>query len=140
MATCEQQYSPLALRQVLVVDDEAVIREGMRRILESDGYCVETSASGKTALEKMQERDFDVVITDLKMPGMDGIEVLKAIKILQPDVPVLMITGYATVDTAVEAMKYGAFDYIAKPFTLEQISEKVRKAMLSRPQSSKTSP
>lgn len=114
---------------ILVVDDEAVIREGMRRILESGNIRVESSASGRAAIEKIQEQDFDVVITDLKMPGMDGLEVLNAIKILQPDVPVIIITGYATVDTAVEAMKSGAFDYIAKPFTPEQISEKVQKAI-----------
>ena len=114
---------------LLVVDDEEVIREGMRRILEAEGYHVTNSASGRTAIEKIQERDFDVVITDLKMPGMDGMEVLKAIKILQPEVPVVIITGYSTVDTAVEAMKNGAFDYIAKPFTSDLIIDKVQKAI-----------
>src|SRR4030042_3864358 len=104
-------------QNLLVVDDEEVIRKGMRRILEAEGYQVTTSASGRTAIEKIQEQDFDVVITDLKMPGMDGTGVLKTIKILQPEVPVVIITGYSTVDTAVEAMKNGAFDYIAKPFT-----------------------
>ena len=101
----------------------------MRRILEAEGYQVATSASGRTAIEKIQEQDFDVVITDLKMPGMDGIEVLKTIKILQPDVPVIIITGYSTVDTAVDAMKSGAFDYIAKPFTSSLIIDKVQKAI-----------
>lgn len=114
---------------LLVVDDEEVIREGMSRILSAEGYHVDTSASGRRAIEKTQEIDFDVVITDLKMPGMDGMEVLKTIKILQPEVPVIIITGYSTVDTAVEAMKKGAFDYIAKPFTSELIIEKVRKAI-----------
>jgi len=114
---------------LLVVDDEVVIREGMRRILSAEGYHVETSASGRTAIEKIQEQDFDVVITDLKMPGMDGMEVLRTIKILQPEVPVIIITGYSTVDTAVEAMKNGAFDYIAKPFTSELIIDKVQKAV-----------
>ena len=127
-----KQESNAGVSNILVVDDEAVIREGMRRILESEGFRVETSASGRAAVEKIQEREFDVVITDLKMPGMDGIEVLKAIKILQPDVPVIIITGYATVDTAVEAMKNGAFDYIAKPFTSEQITEKVQKSIAER--------
>jgi DNA-binding NtrC family response regulator len=117
---------------ILVVDDEAVIREGMRRILEADGYVVETSASGYMALETVQEKSFDLVITDLKMPGMDGLEVLKAIKVLQPEIPVIIITGYSTVDTAVEAMKNGAFDYIAKPFTAEQISGKVRNAIAQK--------
>jgi DNA-binding NtrC family response regulator len=128
----EKNSRPDEPSNVLVVDDEAVIREGMRRILEGDGYRVDTSASGRAAIEKIQERDFDVVITDLKMPGMDGMEVLKTIKILQPDVPVIIITGYSTVDTAVEAMKSGAFDYIAKPFTPEQISEKVQKAIAQK--------
>ena len=114
---------------LLVVDDEEVIREGMSRILEAEGYHITTSASGRTAIEKIQERDFDVVITDLKMPGMDGIEVLKTIKILQPEVPVIIITGYSTVDTAVDAMKNGAFDYIAKPFTSDLIIDKVQKAI-----------
>lgn len=117
---------------ILVVDDEEVIREGMRRILEAEGYLVQTSASGQAAKERIQEEDFDVVITDLKMPGMDGIEVLKTIKILQPEVPVLIITGYSTVDTAVEAMRQGAFDYIAKPFTSDLIIGKLQKAIDSK--------
>lgn len=117
------------MARVLVVDDEKTIREGMRRILEGEGYTVRTSASGQAAAERIREENFDVVITDLKMPGMDGIEVLKTIKILQPDVPVLIITGYSTVETAVETMRQGAFDYIAKPFTSELIIGKVRKAV-----------
>ena len=115
--------------KVLVVDDEAVIREGIRRILENSDFQVETCASGRLALEMIQEKDFDLVITDLKMPGMGGMEVLKTIKILQPEVPVLIITGYSTVDTAVEAMKNGAVDYVAKPFTPEALLEKVAKAL-----------
>ncbi|OHB25692.1 MAG: Fis family transcriptional regulator [Desulfuromonadaceae bacterium GWC2_58_13] len=118
--------------KILVVDDEAVIREGIRRILEKEGYQVEPKSSGRVALERLQEEDFDLVITDLKMPGMGGLELLKAIRILQPDVPVILITGYSTVETAVEAMKNGAFDYLAKPFTPGQISEKVQKALDQR--------
>jgi DNA-binding NtrC family response regulator len=114
--------------RILVVDDEAVVREGVRRILEGDRYSVESCASGRAALDAMQEKDFDMVITDLKMPGMGGLEVLKTIKILQPEIPVIIITGYSTVDTAVDAMKNGAIDYIAKPFTPEQLIEKVGKA------------
>ncbi len=118
--------------RILVVDDEGVIREGIRRILENSGFGVEVTSSGHLAIEKLQEEDFDVVITDLKMPGMSGMEVLKAIRILQPDVPVLIITGYSTVDTAVEAMKNGAFDYLPKPFTPDQIVAKVEKAIEQR--------
>ena len=117
---------------ILVVDDESVIREGIRRILLQDGFQVETSSSGNLALERMQSADFDLVITDLKMPGMNGMEVLKAIRILQPDVPVVIITGYSTVETAVEAMKFGAFDYLAKPFTPEQILQLAESALKHR--------
>ena len=113
---------------ILVVDDEAVVREGVRRILEGDRYSVESCASGRAALDLMQEKDFKMVITDLKMPGMSGLEVLKAIKILQPEIPVIIITGYSTVDTAVDAMKNGAIDYIAKPFSPDQLREKVARA------------
>jgi DNA-binding NtrC family response regulator len=114
---------------ILAVDDDAVIRQGLRRILEGKGYSVETFASGALAVERMTTQNFDLVITDLKMPGMNGIDVLKHIKTVQPEVPIIMITGYSTVDTAVEAMKNGAIDYIAKPFTPEEIAEKVQSAL-----------
>ena len=117
---------------VLVVDDEAVVRKAMERILAREGMEVETCPSGYAAIQRMQEREFDLVVTDLKMPGMNGMEVLRTVKILQPEVPVIIITGYATVDTAVEAMRNGASDYIAKPFTPEQIVEKVRKALAQK--------
>jgi DNA-binding NtrC family response regulator len=113
---------------ILVIDDEAVVREGVRRILEGDRYSVECCASGHAALDLMQEKHFNMVITDLKMPGMSGLEVLKAIKILQPEIPVIIITGFSTVDTAVDAMKNGAIDYIAKPFSPDQLREKVAAA------------
>jgi DNA-binding NtrC family response regulator len=114
---------------ILVIDDEAVIRDGLQRVLEGERFDVETCRSGHIALERLQQKDYGLIITDLKMPGMNGIEVLKAVKALQPDIPVIMITGYATVDTAVEAMKNGAIDYIAKPFTPDQIHEKIERAL-----------
>jgi DNA-binding NtrC family response regulator len=115
--------------RILVVDDEKAIRDGLRQILEGEGYTVDLSDSGYSALEMLQAQDFQVVITDLKMPGMDGMEVLKAITILQPSVPVIFITGYSTLDNAVEVMKMGAFDYVPKPFTADIIIEKVQKAL-----------
>jgi DNA-binding NtrC family response regulator len=117
---------------IMVVDDEAVIREGLQRILEGERFAVDTCKSGHSAIEMLQQKEYDLIITDLKMPGMNGIEVLKAVKTLQPDIPVILITGFATVDTAVDAMKNGAFDYIAKPFTPDQIHEKVEKAFEQR--------
>ena len=114
---------------VLIVDDEKAIRVGLSRVLTSEGFSTELSDSGYSALEKLQTHDFQLVITDLKMPGMSGMEVLKAITILQPNVPVILITGYSTVENAVEVMKKGAFDYLAKPFTPDQLLEKVGKAL-----------
>jgi len=118
--------------KILVIDDEAVIREGIRQTMCLEGYEVEVAPNGKIGLEKLQKSSFQVVVSDLKMPGMHGIEVLKAIRVLQPDVPVIIITGYATVDSAVEAMKNGAFDYLTKPFLPEQIAEKINSAARQR--------
>ena len=125
----KKRYGGMEKVQILVVDDETVVREGIRRVLESDLYHVETCSSGRAALDLMQEKEFELVVSDLKMPGMSGLEVLKTVKILQPEIPVIIITGYSTVDTAVEAMKNGAIDYIAKPFSPEQLIEKVEKAL-----------
>ena len=114
---------------ILVVDDEAVIRDGLQRVLEGDRFAVETCMSGHNAIERLQEKNYGLVITDLKMPGMNGIEVLKAVKALQPDIPVILITGYASIDTAVEAIKNGASDYISKPFSPDLLLEKVQNAL-----------
>lgn len=117
---------------ILVVDDETVIREGLQRVLEGDLFEVETCSSGYHAIERLQEKEYGLIITDLKMPGMNGIEVLKAVKALQPDIPVIMITGFASIDTAVEAMKNGAADYISKPFSPDLLLEKVQNALSQR--------
>jgi DNA-binding NtrC family response regulator len=117
---------------ILVVDDEAVIRDGIKRVLECDRFEVETCRSGHLAIELLQEKDFGLIISDLKMPGMNGIEVLKAVKALQPDIPVIIITGYASIDTAVEAMKNGASDYISKPFAPDLLLEKVKHSLSQR--------
>ena len=114
---------------ILVVDDESVIRDGLARILEGDSFSVDTAKNGHAAIELLQQKEFDLIITDLKMPGMSGFEVLNAVKTLQPETPVIMITGFATVETAVEAMKNGTVDYIVKPFTPDQILEKVHLAL-----------
>lgn len=115
--------------RILIVDDEKAIRDGLQKILEGEGYQTDLSHNGYSAVEKLQVSEFELVITDLKMPGMDGMEVLNAISILQPNVPVIFITGYSTVENAVEVMKIGAFDYLPKPFTPKQLLEKVNKAL-----------
>jgi DNA-binding NtrC family response regulator len=118
--------------RLLIVDDEAVIRDGLKRVLEGESFVVETCSSGFSAIEIMQQREFDLIITDLKMPGMSGIEVLKSVRTLQPHIPVILITGYASIDTAVEAIKNGASDYISKPFTPDILLEKVQNALSQR--------
>ena len=118
--------------KILVIDDEAIIREGLRQALTMEGYQVTAAQNGKVGMEKLQKESFSVVISDLKMPIMGGIEVLKTISVLQPNVPVIIITGFATVDSAVDAMKNGAFEYLTKPFLPEQIIEKVEAAVKKR--------
>ncbi len=115
--------------RVLVIDDEAIIREGIRQALTQNGYQVEVAANGRIGLEKLQKNTFSVVISDLKMPILNGIEVLKTIQVLQPDVPVIIITGFATIDSAVDAMKNGAFEYLTKPFLPDSIVGKVESAI-----------
>jgi DNA-binding NtrC family response regulator len=118
--------------RILIVDDEAVIRDGLKRVLEGEDFNVETCSGGYRAIEIMQHRDFGLIITDLKMPEMSGIEVLKSVRTLQPDIPVILITGFASIDTAVEAMKNGAADYLSKPFAPDILLEKVRNALSQR--------
>jgi DNA-binding NtrC family response regulator len=118
--------------RILLIDDDAVIRDGLQRILDGAGYSTDTFFCGQLALEALQKNPYDMVITDLKMPGMNGLEVVRNVKLLQPDLPILIITGYSTVDTAVEAMKGGAADYISKPFSPEEICHKIRSALEHR--------
>ena len=120
---------PFAGRRILIVDDEMDTLDACAQTLGREGYEVETSDSALKALEMIKSHQYDVAITDLKMPRMDGIELLKAIKKLDPDVAVVMITGYATIETAVESMKEGAYDYIPKPFTPDELRIVVRKAI-----------
>ena len=120
------------VERILVADDDAVIREGLRRVLAAEGYEVETVSNGRAALEQLEEKKFKLLVTDLKMPGMSGLEVLKSSRTLQPELPVVLITGYAAIDNAVEAMKNGATDYLSMPFSNEEIVSKVKNAMETR--------
>ena len=120
------------IEPILVADDDAVIRKGLHRILSAEGYEVETVSNGRAALDRLEQKQFKLLVTDLKMPGMSGLEVLASIRTCQPELPVVLITGYAAIDNAVEAMKNGATDYLAKPFENEEIIEKVKNAIKSR--------
>ena len=118
--------------KILCVDDEAVILDSFRKILVLDGYCVDTIETGKEALGLIQHHSYDFLFTDLKMPEMDGVEVTKSAKHLRPDIDVVIITGYATVETAVECMKFGAMDYVQKPFTEDELLDFTKKAFIKR--------
>jgi DNA-binding NtrC family response regulator len=119
----------LGHNRILLVDDEINICKSCQRVFDKEGYVTEFALSGKEALEKAFRENFDLIITDLKMPDISGIEVIKEIKQKQPDVPVIMITGYPSVSTAVEAIKLGADDYIPKPLKPDEILRAVDKAM-----------
>lgn len=118
--------------KILCVDDEEVILGSFRKILVLDGYLVDTVETGQEALGLIQKHHYDFVFTDLKMPLMDGVEVTKSVKHMRPDIDVIIITGYASVETAVETMKYGAMDYVQKPFTEDELLAFVKKSLIKR--------
>lgn len=113
---------------VLVVDDEQEFRELTAKRLEKRGLKVLSAASGKEALEILEHSHTDVVLLDVKMPGMDGIETLRQVRIMKPLVEVVLLTGHASVDSGIEGMKLGAFDYLMKPIELEPLIEKLADA------------
>ena len=112
---------------ILVADDEEIVRESLQGWLAKDGYTVETAEDGPSALAKLKTGRRAILLVDLKMPGMDGLEVLAEAKKIQPELSVVIMTAYATVDTAVTAMKDGAYDYIVKPFDPEELSQMIHK-------------
>jgi len=115
--------------QLLIVDDEMIVRESLGNWLKEEGYDVDTADSGLAALENMKSKKYDLVVADVKMPGMDGIQLLEKCKKWDPDLQVLVMTAYASVDTAVQAMKQGAFDYIVKPFDPENVTQIIKRAL-----------
>jgi len=119
-------------KQILVVDDEPNLRRVLGAQLMRDGYDVHTAADGEEALGILQENHIDLVITDLKMPRLDGMALLRRSQALDAELPVIMITAHATVDNAVEALKTGAFDYVTKPFDQAEVRAVVRKALRTR--------
>ncbi|HHV61179.1 MAG TPA: sigma-54-dependent Fis family transcriptional regulator [Firmicutes bacterium] len=114
---------------VLIVDDDEGMRKSLAVTLRHDGYKVYCAENGMAALEKVKDEEVQIVILDLKMPGPDGLETLKRIKAFRNNIPVIMITGFGSIETAVEAMKLGAFDYVTKPFETTQIKAIVKNAL-----------
>jgi len=114
---------------ILIVDDEMVVRDSLQAWFRDAGYQVDAASSGKEALERMARQEYDVYLLDIKMAGMDGLELQSRIKKIKPDAAVIIMTAYASVDTAVQALKQGAFDYIVKPFDPDDLEHVVRNAV-----------
>ena len=119
------------MSKILIIEDEAAIRRVLVKILseESDTYQVEEAEDGLAGIEKIKKDDFDLVLCDIKMPKMDGVEVLEAVKKIKPEIPMVMISGHGDLDTAVNTMRLGAFDYISKPPDLNRLLNTVRIAL-----------
>ena len=113
---------------ILIVDDEESVRDSLYNWFIEDGYHVECAENAKTALTMLQSESYHIILADIKMPGMDGLEMLKRIKSLKSDAIVIIMTAFATVDTAVQALKDGAFDYVTKPFDPDDLSHLIRNA------------
>ncbi len=118
--------------RILAVDDEKIILDSFRKTLVGAGYSIDTVEEGSEALGLIRKHDYDFVFTDLRMPGMDGVEVTKAVRHLRPDIDVIVITGYASIESAVETVRFGAMDYVQKPFTEDELLECVNTSLIKR--------
>ena len=116
-------------KKALVIDDEQIVLDSVSALLMDENFDVDVSLSGRAGLDWAIERKYDIVLTDIRMPDIGGIRVLRDIKRVHPSLPVIMITGYASVNSAVQAMKLGAAEYIEKPFEPEQLIDAVNKAL-----------
>ncbi len=117
------------MHSILIVDDEQSMREFLSILLEKEGYAVHTASNAQEALRLIEEQIFSLIISDIKMPGMDGLQLLEEIQKISPDTLVLMITAFGSTDTAIEAMKKGALDYVIKPFKVDKIKILIRNAL-----------
>ncbi len=118
--------------RLLVVDDEEIARKNLAHVLRKEDYDVVTAADGETALRELESSEFDVVLADLRMGKIDGMELLDRVRIRHPETRVIMVTGFATVPSAIEAVQKGAFHYIAKPFKLDEVRDAVKRALEKR--------
>ena len=119
----------MSQERILIVDDEINILSSLKEILTDEGYVVSIADDGLDALDKIQTDPPDVLLLDIWLPGMDGIEVLKTVKTYHPEIEVLIMSGHGTIDTAVKATKLGAFDFIEKPFSIDHLTQSVRSVL-----------
>jgi two-component system nitrogen regulation response regulator NtrX len=117
------------MSNILIIDDEKAIRKTLSEILSYEGYKIDEAGDGEEGLKKVKEKEYDVILCDIKMPKIDGIEFLEKAKEISPDIPIIMISGHGTIETAVEAVKKGAYDYISKPPDLNRLLITIRNAM-----------
>ncbi|MFA6283663.1 MAG: response regulator [Desulfurivibrionaceae bacterium] len=115
--------------RLLVVDDEPIVGKRLKQVFDKIGFAIETYTDSAAALAAMAEKPFDIVVTDLKMEGIDGIEVLKRVRAMNPNTRVIIITGYASPDTAELAEQEGVFAFLAKPFRLDELKQVIYRAM-----------
>ena len=118
--------------RVMIIDDERIVGDMAKMSLEQDGYQVETFLNGEAALARLGQERFDVVVTDLKMKGIDGMEVLKAVKKLHPGTPVIMITAFANLDTAIAALRGEVHDFFPKPVKIKELKASIGRALEKR--------
>ncbi|MBI4574427.1 MAG: sigma-54-dependent Fis family transcriptional regulator, partial [candidate division NC10 bacterium] len=118
--------------RVLIVDDEDQMRELLTKVLEKNGYLMTAAADGAAALALLEREPVDLVLTDVRMPGLDGMEALRAIKEMNPEIVVIIMTAFGSIDQAVQAVKEGAYDYINKPFKIDEILLTIKKALEER--------
>ncbi len=119
----------MAKHSIMVIDDEKIVGDMAKLSFEQDGYEVETFLNGESALARLVEKPFDVVITDLKMKGVDGLEVLRTVKKLYPGIKVIMITAFANLDVAIEALRDDVHDFFPKPVKIKELKASVKRAL-----------
>ncbi len=115
--------------RILILDDEPIVGERLKKLLEKDGYEVESFVEPMTALQRLEEKHFDIVVSDIRMRDMDGIQVMNAVRQKSERIKVILITGYATLELARESLTKGAYDFIAKPFKSSEIRSTIQKAV-----------
>jgi DNA-binding NtrC family response regulator len=128
----KQEGDPMDKNRVLLVDDEVEFVRALAKRLKAKGLTVEASGDGESAVEKVKQSDFDVIVLDLAMPGMDGLETLKRLREVNPDLQVILLTGHGTIKLGVEAMKEGATDFLEKPAEFSELLAKIREASARR--------